>query len=106
MQSTELDATLDVWRAASLARGRPGDGPRLARAREMLAAPSSTAYVAVAPRVVGMTLIEPGCEGEPHAIDDPASLQSGCSTSVHPRSDGASAAPCCSASSTSLAPGA
>jgi hypothetical protein len=29
MQGAELVATLDMWRAASLARGRPGDGPRL-----------------------------------------------------------------------------
>ena len=60
MQSTELDATLGVWRAASLARGRPGDGPRFAAARCMLEAPTGTTYVAVAPHVIGLTLIEPG----------------------------------------------
>jgi ribosomal protein S18 acetylase RimI-like enzyme len=60
MQCTELDATLGVWRAASLARGRPGDGPRFAAARCMLEAPTGTTYVAVSPHVIGMTLIEPG----------------------------------------------
>ena len=72
MRSTELDATLDVWRAASLARGRPGDGPRLVLARSMLVAPTSTAYVAVSPHVVGMTLIEPGCDEVRRAINGPA----------------------------------
>jgi GNAT superfamily N-acetyltransferase len=59
MRSTELDATLDVWRAASLARARPADGPRLALARSMLEAPTSSASVAVCSQVVGLTVIEP-----------------------------------------------
>jgi ribosomal protein S18 acetylase RimI-like enzyme len=75
MQSTELGATLDVWRAASVARGRPGDGPRLALARAMLAAPSGTAYIALSPHIVGVTLIEPGHDWGPRAGDDPAHLQ-------------------------------
>jgi GNAT superfamily N-acetyltransferase len=72
MRSTELDATLDVWRAASLARGRPGDGPRLVLARSMLVAPTSTAYVAVSPHVIGMTLVEPGCDEERLSDQRPA----------------------------------
>jgi GNAT superfamily N-acetyltransferase len=75
MHSTELDATLDVWRAASLARGRPGGGPRLALARSMLVAPTGTTYVAVSPHVIGMTLIEPGCDEVRRAINGPACVE-------------------------------
>jgi GNAT superfamily N-acetyltransferase len=74
MQSTELDATLDVWRAASLARGRPGDGQRFAAACSILEAPAGTTYVAVFPHVIGMTLIEPGGH-ERRATDDPSCVQ-------------------------------
>ena len=38
----------------------------------MLVAPTSTAYVAVSPHVVGMTLIEPGCDEVRRAINGPA----------------------------------
>ena len=75
MQSTELDATLDVWRAASLARGRPGDGPRLAAARSMLEAPTGTTYVAVSPHVIGMTLTAQGRHEKRRAANDPACVQ-------------------------------
>jgi GNAT superfamily N-acetyltransferase len=75
MQSTELDATLDVWRAASLARGRPGEGHRLAAARCMLEASTGTTYVTVSPCVIGMTLIEPGGHEERRATDDPSCVQ-------------------------------
>jgi GNAT superfamily N-acetyltransferase len=75
MQSAELVATLDVWRAASLARGRPGDGPRFALARSMLQARTGTTYVAASPHVIGMSLIEPACDEQPRAAHDAAWVQ-------------------------------
>jgi GNAT superfamily N-acetyltransferase len=75
MQSTELDTTLDVWRAASLARGRPGGGHRFAAARSMLEAPAGTTYVAISPHVIGMTLIAPGGHEQRRATDGPSCVQ-------------------------------
>ena len=75
MQRTELDAALDVWRAASLARGRPGDGPRLAAARSMLEAPTGTTYVAACPQVIGITLIKPERHEKRRVADDLACVQ-------------------------------
>lgn len=75
MRSTELDATLGVWSAASRARGRPGDGPRLALARSMLQRPASTTFVAVTSQVIGMALIEPRRDGQPSGIGDEVWVQ-------------------------------
>lgn len=75
MHSIELDATLDVWRAASLARGRPGDGPRLVLARSLLEAPTGATYVAVDSQVIGMIVVEPGCDAHRSPADEPAYMQ-------------------------------
>jgi len=75
MQSTELDAALEVWRAASLARGRPGDGPRLALARRMLGAPTTTTYVAVRASVIGMASTERGSDDQASAMDGPGHVE-------------------------------
>jgi hypothetical protein len=58
MRPDELDATLEVWRAASVARGRPGTGPRLAIARSMMQARGGITYVAVDPAIAGMARVE------------------------------------------------
>jgi hypothetical protein len=99
MQSNELDATLDVWRAAGPARGRPGDGHRFAAARSMLEAPTGTTYVAVSPHVIGMTLIEPGGHEERRATDDPSCVcKSRWFLYIHRRNERALGPRCCSRS--------
>lgn len=76
MGGIELEGTLGVWRAASVARGRPSNGPRLALARAMLQKATSTTYVAVSRQVLGMSLVERG-SGDEHSdtIDGAAWIQ-------------------------------
>ena len=56
------------WRTASLHRSRPGDGPRLALARSVLRAVTSTTCVAVSPHATGMALVEVRTHDSPNAV--------------------------------------
>jgi ribosomal protein S18 acetylase RimI-like enzyme len=56
----ELEAAVNVWRAANIARGAPHGVERTARIRAKLAASDAHALVALRPEIVGMALAEPG----------------------------------------------
>lgn len=56
----ELDAAVNVWREANIARGAPHGLERTARIREKLSASDALPFVALRPGVVGMALAEPG----------------------------------------------
>ncbi|MFI5907330.1 GNAT family N-acetyltransferase [Dactylosporangium sp. NPDC051541] len=58
---TDLEAALDVWRAANEARGRAPGAARVERVRAKLAAPDALVVVVVdGPETVAMGLAEPG----------------------------------------------
>ena len=60
MRPQELDAALNVWREANVARGAPHGPERTARIRTKLSASDALTFVALRPTVVGMALAEPG----------------------------------------------
>lgn len=60
MRPDEIDAAVDVWREANIARGAPHGPERTARICEKLAAPDALPFVASRPDIVGMALAEPG----------------------------------------------
>jgi GNAT superfamily N-acetyltransferase len=60
MRSDELDAAVDVWREANIARGAPHGLERTAHVHAKLTAPDSQPFVALRAGVVGMALAEPG----------------------------------------------
>lgn len=60
MLPEELEAAINVWRAANIARGAPHGAERTARIREKLSASDALAFVALRSEIVGMALAEPG----------------------------------------------
>ncbi len=60
MRSHEIDAAVDVWREANIARGAPHGPERTARIRAKISAPDGLPFVALRPGVIGMALAEPG----------------------------------------------
>lgn len=56
----ELNAAVDVWRQANIARGAPHGPERTARIRAKLSASDALPFVALRPEIVGMALAEPG----------------------------------------------
>lgn len=60
MLPEELEAAINVWRAANIARGAPHGAERTDRIRAKLSASDALAFVALRPEIVGMALAEPG----------------------------------------------
>jgi GNAT superfamily N-acetyltransferase len=60
MLPEELEAAINVWREANIARGAPHGAERTARIREKLSASDALAFVALRSEIVGMALAEPG----------------------------------------------
>jgi ribosomal protein S18 acetylase RimI-like enzyme len=60
MEAHQLDAAVDVWREANIARGAPHGPERTARIREKLSAHDALPFVALRPDILGMALAEPG----------------------------------------------
>jgi GNAT superfamily N-acetyltransferase len=60
MRPDELDAAVNVWREANIARGAPHGPERTTRIREKLSASDALPFVALRPDVLGMALAEPG----------------------------------------------
>jgi ribosomal protein S18 acetylase RimI-like enzyme len=60
MLPDELEAAVNVWHAANIARGAPHGPERTARIRAKLSSSDALAFVALRPEIVGMALAEPG----------------------------------------------
>jgi ribosomal protein S18 acetylase RimI-like enzyme len=70
MRASELEAAVDVWREANIARGAPHGPRRTARIRAKLSASDALPFVALRPEIVGMALAEPGrCDGGAGEVD-------------------------------------
>lgn len=87
MLPNELEAAVDVWRAANIARGAPHGAERTARIRAKLAASDAQAFVALGPEIVGMALTEPGRLDEGAGELDPSLLHISM-VFVHPAAQG------------------
>lgn len=75
MQSHELDAAVNVWREANIARGAPHGPERTTRIREKLSASDALPFIAVRESIVGMALAEPGrLDGGAGSLDPSRSL--------------------------------
>lgn len=94
IQPAQFDAALEVWRAASLRRGRPGHGPRVALARALLTRRDSPVYVALSPRVTGFIVIEPAA-ADRHPAHDRAEAMEISMLFAHRRRNARASAPRC-----------
>lgn len=74
MLSEELEAAINVWRAANIARGAPHGAERTDRIRAKLSASDALAFVALRPEIVGMALAESGRFDNGEGGLDPALL--------------------------------
>lgn len=83
----ELEAALDVWRAANKARGAPHGAERTARIRAKLSAPDALAFVALGSEIVGMALADPGRLDDGEGELDPTLLHISM-VFVHPAAQG------------------
>ena len=88
MLPDELEAAVDVWRAANIARDAPHGTERTSRIRAKLAAPDALAFVALRPEIVGMALAEPGRLDDGAGALDPTLLHISM-VFVHPSAQGA-----------------
>src|SRR4051812_48255775 len=74
MRAGQIDAAVNVWRAANIAPGAPPGPARTARVHAKLSAPDALAFVATGPGIVGMALAEPGRFDDGAGEPDPSLL--------------------------------
>lgn len=87
MVPEELEAAINVWRAANIARGARHGAERTTRIRAKLLASDSLPFVALRPEIVGMALAEPGRFDDGEGELDPALLHISM-VFVHPAAQG------------------
>jgi ribosomal protein S18 acetylase RimI-like enzyme len=87
MRPTELDAAVNVWREANIARGAPHGSERTARIRAKLSASDALPFVALRQGIVGMALAEPGRFDDGAGDPDPSLLHISM-VFVHPAAQG------------------
>lgn len=87
MLPEELEAAVDVWRAANIARDAPHGADRTARIRAKLSAPDALAFVALRSEIVGVSLAEPGRLDDGEGELDPTLLHISM-VFVHPAAQG------------------
>jgi ribosomal protein S18 acetylase RimI-like enzyme len=74
MRPHELDAAVNVWREANIARDAPHGLERTARIRAKLSASDALPFVALRQGIVGMALAEPGRFDDGAGDPDPSLL--------------------------------
>lgn len=87
MFPNELEAAVNVWHAANVARDAPHGTERTARIRAKLSASDALAFVALRPEIVGMALAEPGRFDDGEGGLDPTLLHISM-VFVHPAAQG------------------
>lgn len=88
MLPDELEAAVNVWHAANIARGAPHGPERTARIRAKLSSSDALAFVALRQEIVGMALAEPGRLDDGAGELDPTLLHISM-VFVHPDAQGA-----------------